>query len=809
MRRTIMLAVLSVLSGAGSAALALPREGMIQEAAAPGAFCIADQQAAAPIVVDPADFPGVTRAANDLAQDIQRVTGTTAAVRPSADATTRPPLLVGTIGKSPLIDGLIKSGKLNVDSITGQWESYCIAVVNNPTPTLKQALVIAGSDKRGTIYGIYDVSENIGVSPWYWWADVPPKHREALFVQGEPVVQGPPKVKYRGIFLNDEAPCLTGWAHAKFGGLNSNFYAHVFELLLRLHANYLWPAMWGNDFNEDDPKDAPLADEYGIVMGTSHQEPMLRSQAEFDRRFKPQLWNYATHPDVMEQFWHEGVRRNKNYESLITMGMRGRNDTEMLPNATIKQSSDLLETIVARQRRILAEEVNPDVTKIPQVWCLYKEVMDYYDHGLRVPDDITLLWSDDNWGNLRRVPTAEERRRSGGAGIYYHFDYVGGPRSYKWLNTNPLPKVQEQLNIAYEYGADRIWVVNAGDLKPMELPIQFFMTMAWNPPALSKDKVDAFTRAWAAEQFGPEHADEIADIVRLYGKYNGWRKPELIDPKTFSLIHYNEAERVEAAWTDLVGRAEAIDAQLPAAQKAAYFQLVLYPVKACATVTQLYIAAGRQSLYAKQGRASANLQAQRVRDLFAFDKTLSDEYQHLNDGEWAHMMSQTHIGFTSWSDPRKNQMPAVSEVAIPDEASMGVAVEGSEKPATDGRISLPAIDSLADQHRWIDIFARGSKPVHYTVHTQSPWVRVDEKYGDTTNDRRVNFSIDWDKAPRGSAEGTLTIAGDNGQSFEVAIPVVNDPDATAAAQGAYGCLTEAFTIPANAASKQIAANGVH
>ena len=320
-------------------------------------------------------------------------------------------------------------------------------------------------------------------------------------------VQPVPAVKYRGIFFNDEAPALSGWTKEKFGGMNHEFYTKVFELLLRLKANFLWPAMWNNAFATDDPLNAKLADEYGIVMGTSHEEPMMRAEKEWVWGHHG-AWDYATNQKEIDEFWREGMERDKNYEEVVTLGMRGEGDTPMSANA----NTQLLERIVADQREILQQTVNPDLTKVPQVWALYKEVQGYYENGMRVPDDVTLLWSDDNWGNLRRLPTAEERKRAGGAGIYYHFDYVGAPRSYKWLNTNPIPKIQEQMNLALKYGADRLWVVNVGDGKPMEFPTEFFLSYArtperWNPERSGIDHLDEFTKLWAAREFGPEHAE--------------------------------------------------------------------------------------------------------------------------------------------------------------------------------------------------------------------------------------------------------------------------------------------------------------
>jgi hypothetical protein len=301
---------------------------------------------------------------------------------------------------------------------------------------------------------------------------------------------------------------------------------------------------------------------------------MLRAQQEWKRHgYGP--WDYSKNADVLHEFWDQGIQRNKNYESIITLGMRGDGDLPMTEGANIA----LLEKIVADQRKLIAERVNPDLAKVPQDWALYKEVQEYYEKGMRVPDDVTLLWCDDNWGNIRRLPTAEERKRSGGAGIYYHFDYVGDPRSYKWLNTIPIVKVWEQMNLAYHYGANRIWIVNVGDLKPMELPIDFFLNMAWNPEKWPKEKISEFTMRWAERQFGPQYAQEIAEILAKYTKYNGRRKPELLEPGTFTLVDYGEAETVFADFQALAEKAEEIYAKLPENQRDAFFELVLYPMK--------------------------------------------------------------------------------------------------------------------------------------------------------------------------------------------------------------------------------------
>ncbi|HEX4780213.1 MAG TPA: glycosyl hydrolase 115 family protein, partial [Usitatibacter sp.] len=510
---------------------ALGEPSFVVHEARDGAVALAVDGHAAPIHVDSSDFAGVIRAAADLQADVERVASVKPDLVTGGEPKGRDVVIVGTLGKSRAIDALVARGVIDASAVRGRWEGFLVQTVANPMPGVEHALVIAGADKRGTIFGIYEVSEQIGVSPWYWWADVPVEKHASLFIAAGTRVADAPAVKYRGIFINDEDPALGGWARKKFGNLNHEMYAHVFELILRLKGNYLWPAMWRNAFFDDDPANGPLADEYGIVMGTSHHEPLMRAQVEWHRQ-QGGAWNYESNGERLREFWKGGLDRSRDWDKVITLGMRGDGDKPMTEEANVA----LLERIVGDQRRIIASEISPDVTRVPQTWMLYKEVQEYYERGMRVPGDVTLLWCDDNFGNIRRLPTPEERKRPGGAGIYYHFDYYGSPRSYKWINVTPLPRIWEQMHLAREYGADRIWIVNVGDIKPMEVPIEFFLTYAWNPERWPAARVAEYLPLWAAREFGPEHAVDIADIVAKYAKYNGRRKPEALDVSTYSLV---------------------------------------------------------------------------------------------------------------------------------------------------------------------------------------------------------------------------------------------------------------------------------
>jgi hypothetical protein len=752
----------------GIKGFALGETNFVTEEFSPGSFTLFDKTSAA-ILVDTNDWPGVIRAANDLAEDVSRVTGKSPEIVHGRDAAGKTVVIVGTIGKSELIDSLIRAQKISVPEISNQWESFFLQVVPNPFPGIDNALVICGSDKRGSIYGIYDLSEQVGVSPWYYFADVPPQHHDRLFVRAGKFIQGPPSVKYRGIFLNDEAPDLSGWVKEKFGEVPGHpgvanygrgFYTNLFEVILRCRGNYLWPAMWNNAFNEDDPENPRLADEYGIVMGTSHQEPMLRAQKEWDRGPGKTFgnWNYnqTNQQPALQQFWRDGIRRNKNFESIITMGLRAEND------AGTPIGKELTEQIIGVERKILADEINPDLTKVPQMWCLYKEVQGFYNEGLRVPDDVTLLWAEDNWGDLRRVPGADERTRSGGAGVYYHFDYHGGPRNYQWINSSPLPKVWDQMSLAKQYGADRIWIVNVGHFKGYELPMEFFLNLAWDTPRWTDTNLDEFTRLWAGREFGKDHADEIADIISTYTKFNGRRKPELLAPDTYSLVTYGESEKVVADYQALALRAEKVSEQLPPEKRDAFYELVLFPAKAGAGLNAMYLAAAKNALYAKQGRASANGFAVQTRELFAAQTNLMTEFNtQLADGRWAHFMDQTYIGYTSWDGPKQNNLGAVplKEIEIPVAAAMGVAVEGWEMAVTNGEISLPPFDVFNQQQFFADVFNQGKTAFDFSAKTDVPWIFLSQSSGNIDKETRIVVGVDWSKAPVGTNSGAIKISG--------------------------------------------------
>ena len=576
-----------------------------------------------------------------------------------------------------------------------------------------------------------------------------------LYVPGS-YIQAEPKVKYRGIFINDEAPSLSGWAYEKFGGFNSKFYEKVYELILRLKGNYLWPAMWGKSIFTEDTLSYALADEYGVVMGTSHHEPMMRAHVEWSRG--PGTWDYQKNEDALKQFWRKGIQRMGFKESIVTIGMRGDGDEPMSEDANIS----LLEKIIRDQRQIISEVTGKDVTTVPQVWALYKEVQDYYDKGMHVPDDITLLLCDDNWGNIRKLPKLDEKPRKGGYGIYYHYDYVGGPRNYKWLNTNQISRIWEQMHLAYEYGARQIWIVNVGDIKPMEFPIEFFLDYAWNPEAISSRDLHKYTQRWAAEQFGEQYSKEIAEILTSYTTYNARRKPELLSSSTYSQVDYREAETIVEEYQQLARQAQLISALLPLEYKDAYYQLVLYPIAACANLNDLYVTVGKNLLYAEQGRVMTNALADKAKELFKKDSIISYTYNKvMANGKWNHMMDQTHIGYTNWQEPEYNSMPAVKRIEPISGAMMGVAIEGSKSwwPMEKRKAILPDFDRYNQQSYYIEVFNRGNIPFTYNIHSSKTWLHVNPSKGTIEKEARIIVSVDWKKAALGKYRVPIDING--------------------------------------------------
>ncbi len=643
---------------------------VLAEAPAGDDFQLADGKTTIGIYVETNADRSVVRAANDLADDLARVTGSRPRVLKSISSGQEIGIIIGTLGQSQTMDQLAAAGKLETNGIGGEWESDVLQIVKDPCPGVARALVIAGSDRRGTIYGIYQLSEMIGVSPWYWWADVPVKKRTALALHGDLSKQGPPAVKYRGIFLNDEDWCLRPWASKTFdpetGNIGPKTYAKVFELLLRLHANYLWPAMHpGTAAFNSFSNAAELADEYGIVMGSSHCEQMLRNNvSEWDtNRFGE--YDFVTNPDGVLKYWDERVQKNGKYENIYTLGMRGIHDSGMPGGGTEREKAGRLQTIIKDQREMLAHWVNTNVAEVPQIFCPYKEVLGLYRLMPSLPDDITLVWPDDNYGYVRQFSNVQERKRAGGAGVYYHVSYYGAPRDYLWLCSTPPALIAEEMTKAYAYGADRVWILNVGDLKPAELDIEYFLKLAWDPHTWTATNTYQLLERQFARDFGTASAPEMTGIMAEYYRLNFQRKPEHVGYPSNSLFSLEEAKQRVLAWQTLAARVDALEPGLPPESRDAFFELVGYPVKAAAAMNEKYLA----------DSTTAADEIHRLTDFYN---------QQLAGGKWRNMMSD---------DPRKqlemeplplasgvtNDVPGVRQYARPPAGSGADFVEQNRR----------------------------------------------------------------------------------------------------------------------------------
>ena len=595
------------------------------------------------------EYEGVKIAINNLKADIEKVLGKAPLLLEGSGEAS---ILIGTIGKNKDID------KLKLADLKGKREKYIITTIGNQ-------LVIAGSDRRGTIYGIYELSQQLGVSPWYYWADVPITKRDEAYIIKGTYTDGEPAVDFRGIFLNDEAPCLTSWVKNTFGTNygDHRFYEKVFELILRLKGNMMWPAMWGWAFYADDPENGKLADRMGIMMGTSHHEPMARNHQEYARhRQQWGAWNYQTNQQKLDQFFREGIERMKGTEDIVTIGMRGDGDEAMSDKADTK----LMERIVGNQRKIIKEVTGKAPEKTTQVWALYKEVQDYYDAGFRVPDDVIMLVCDDNWGNIRRVPINDkERAHKGGWGIYYHVDYVGAPRNTKWLNVTQTQQMFEQLSLAYDHGIQRMWILNVGDLKPMEYPIQLFMDMAWNPKEYTPQNITNHTTKFFRRTLGCEVAKEASAIYNQNCQYMARVTPEMLDAQTYN-VATGEWKQVADEYQRLETRALRLFADIPQEKHDVYRQLILFPVQAMANLYDMYYAQAMNQYLAERNSPDANLWAQRVADCFKRDSLLCLYYNKvMSQGKWDGMMTQKHIGYRSWNDNfRADMLPRTTTVSV-------------------------------------------------------------------------------------------------------------------------------------------------
>lgn len=767
-----------------------------------GLFTIASKKEAVKLYIDENadDYEGLRLVSESFADDVRKVSDAEPDIVTDSNKITGSVIIVGSIGKNMLIDKLVSEGKLNIEDIKGKWEVYKADVIENPFAGVEKALVIAGSDKRGAIYGLYSISEMMGVSPWVYWADVNPEKREEVSFRYSQLrtTSKEPSVKYRGIFLNDEEPSLGTWVNNKFkttsgGKFNEKFYEHVFELLLRLKANYMWPAMWNSSFGADGadfPKaSAELADKYGIVMGTSHHEPMMLAHQDWVRnksKYGNGEWDWVTNSDGLTEFFTYGAQNFGKYDNIATIGMRGDGDATMLPEgSTVEENVSLLKEIITAQKKILSEN---NLSDKPKMIALYKEVEEYWygdenTAGLKEwngLDDTIVLLAEDNYGNLRTLPNEEDRNRAGGWGMYYHFDYNGAPASYQWTQTFQLQKVWEQMSMAYDYGVKDIWIVNAGDLKPMEMPISFFLDMAYDFDMWGTANINSaseYEDMWLKEQFGSylndDEINEVSDIINDYTRITTLRKPEIVTGTTFSLENYNEAADILDSIDSIYERAEKYKNKLPDEAQAAYYQLVYYPAVATTNIIKMQIYSGLNKAFAKSGVASANIYAALVDNAIAFDKDLENIYSKDMPGgvgdKWDGMMAQAtkarHVGYASWQP--EGAYPVAEYIELPEQSLMYINIRGETKVYQDGNVSLPEFTDINKENIYINIINGGTKTFDYTVTADADWIKLTKENGTVNEQDTIGISVDFDKISSDST-GTVTIKG-NSQTVTLSV----------------------------------------
>lgn len=723
-------------------------------------FDVVNANSAADLLIEPESYEGVKKIGITISEDIMTVSGVLPARKSEIKQCGTLVILIATADKSPLLDELEAKGLLSLEKIRGKREVYLMQVIENPfpgQPQVERLLVIAGSDKRGTIYGMFRLSELCGVSPLIYFGDVQPEKQTQLTVEIQGAfVSKEPSVKYRGFFINDEWPAFGNWCMEKFGGVNAKAYQHIFELLLRLKGNYLWPAMWDSSFSEDGPGllCAELADCYGVIMGTSHHEPMCRAGKEWQEQYlnygEDSAWSFISNTDAITKFWEDGILRNKPFENVITVGMRGENDSKLLPaDATLKDNIEVIKSAIRTQHELLKKHICPDLKEVPRMLAIYKEVEDYYYgdescEGLKDWDelsDVIFLLSDDNHGNLRLLPTAETVNHPGGYGMYYHFDYHGAPISYEWVNSNRLTKTWEQMTQAYESGVREMWIVNVGDLKGAEYPLSFFLELAYDYEtwgSTASNKAEQFVREWIDRQFGSRlsagQKEKVAEVLEGYTKWNAARRPEAMREGIYHPVHFSESDRVWKEVHKIVETAGQLNKELSGEALAAYQSMIYYPAAASLNLVLLYLEAGMNKELARRGCVYANVYAERAVKRIMDDSRYVEEYHLVNNGKWNHCMSSAHTGFRSWDDSDWTYPTVETVVPIPG-GKAAVSFRGSERyhlgahwqdlgPLVNDDFTRPDREEVL-----LDIDSRGNVSFSYEAVFDSPWLQCDEKSG--------------------------------------------------------------------------------
>lgn len=778
------------------------------------AFTLASPRQTAAILYDASDAAVVKRAAELFAADVEAVTGRYPRVT-SATGETGPAVIVGTVGGSALIRRLSEAGKIDTAPLEGAWERYLIQTVANPLPGIRKALVIAGSDRRGAAYGLFTLSELIGVSPWYWWADVPVKKHAALHVDAPPTYSQTPSVRYRGIFLNDEDWGLTPWASQTFeperGNIGPRTYAKVCELLLRLKANYLAPAMHpvSTSFNQI-PENKLVADTFAIVMGSTHCEPLLLNTAsEWDTQTMGP-WNYDKNKEGINRVLTQRVRENSPYENFYTLALRGLHDGAMSTTLPMHEKVRMLQQALLDQRQILAENIDRPVETVPQAFTPYKEVLEIYSNGLELPDDVTIVWPDDNYGYMKRLSGVREQRRTGRSGVYYHVSYLGVPHSYLWFSTTPPSLMYEELRKAYDTTADRLWLLNCGDLKGSEMQVSLFLDMAWDIGRFTADNVVTYPARWLAGIFGEAYYDRLEAMTREHlrlafprkPEYMGWgyhwnrfdHNCEQLTDTDFSFTNYDEAPRRLEAYRKLGARAEALLHEIGDEARPAFYQLVYYPLRGAELMNRMTLGGQRNRWYARQGRAATNAVRDEVQRCYDSLQVITRGYNSLLGGKWNHMMSmrQNYDGVSAYFN-----LPHLATHDAAGAPRLALQVAGEDVTGARAFHALPAFDNYLRRTYPVEIYNRGGGTLAWTAHASEPWVVLSKSAGKTADEERITVGIDWEKAPSGNAVPAQIVFRAGEQSEKVLVSLFN-PTAPSRAElrGIYVENNGCVSIPA-------------
>lgn len=778
------------------------------------AFTLASPRQTAAILYDASDAAVVKRAAELFAADVEAVTGRRPQMT-SATGETGPAVIVGTVGGSALIRRLSEAGKIDTAPLEGAWERYLIQTVANPLPGIRKALVIAGSDRRGAAYGLFTLSELIGVSPWYWWADVPVKKHAALHVDAPPTYSQTPSVRYRGIFLNDEDWGLTPWASQTFeperGNIGPRTYAKVCELLLRLKANYLAPAMHpvSTSFNQI-PENKLVADTFAIVMGSTHCEPLLLNTAsEWDTQTMGP-WNYDKNKEGINRVLTQRVRENSPYENVYTLALRGLHDGAMSTTLPMHEKVRMLQQALLDQRQILAENIDRPVETVPQAFTPYKEVLEIYSNGLELPDDVTIVWPDDNYGYMKRLSGVREQRRTGRSGVYYHVSYLGVPHSYLWFSTTPPSLMYEELRKAYDTTADRLWLLNCGDLKGSEMQVSLFLDMAWDIGRFTADNVVTYPARWLAGIFGEAYYDRLEAMTREHlrlafprkPEYMGWgyhwnrfdHNCEQLTDTDFSFTNYDEAPRRLEAYRKLGARAEALLHEIGDEARPAFYQLVYYPLRGAELMNRMTLGGQRNRWYARQGRAATNAVRDEVQRCYDSLQVITRGYNSLLGGKWNHMMSmrQNYDGVSAYFN-----LPHLATHDAAGAPRLALQVAGEDVTGARAFHALPAFDNYLRRTYPVEIYNRGGGTLAWTAHASEPWVVLSKSAGKTADEERITVGIDWEKAPSGNAVPAQIVFRAGEQSEKVLVSLFN-PTAPSRAElrGIYVENNGCVSIPA-------------